>query len=224
MADSRPEVNMTRAARKAILNVALVGLTGCNSGSSSDAASAPIPAIVQREAAAKAGVDWTPDPRALEELGPAVDIQGYQIRPPKDYAVTAPPPVPKGSKAFTWRGPRRIDGTAPDFMITVVTLPPVEAHATIDQNLAQLTSSFRRKFPGLSTTGHEYGRINGLKFARTYWTAVRQGVEVHGILYTGVDDNKRILFISQDIDPHYDRTAKLVESALMTLRKADPAK
>src|SRR5262245_34004437 len=47
---------------------------------------------------------WEPDAKLLDELGPIVDVDGYQVRPPQGYSFSPPPATPPGFKGFAWKG------------------------------------------------------------------------------------------------------------------------
>src|SRR5438477_9673531 len=67
--------------------------------------------------------------QGTESLGGAVQVEGYEIRPPKDQPqneMKGPP----GSKLYAWGGNLRPDKTAPSFLMGLST-PPADQAAKV---------------------------------------------------------------------------------------------
>jgi hypothetical protein len=219
---------MIHVARIALVAVAAIALAGCNSGSSSFAASAPIPAIIQREAAAKTEAVWTPDAKLVDELAPAVEVDRFQFRPPKNFSRVTSPLAPAGGKIFTFQDSNRGQAFPAHIIITLITLPPNEPKVDADHALSQTLTRVRNSHFDTSETDREYGQINGLKFVRVSWTgrlAIGQSARNwRGSIWSGKADDTNILIRFEDLAPRYDQSAKSAEAAILTFRIADAAK
>ena len=66
----------------------------------------------------------------------------------------------------------------------------------------------------------EYGRINGLSFARVRWSAKNQGTgqQTHGFAYVATPGQADIMIDSQDVEPHQVSTLRVADAAAQTFR------
>ena len=178
--------------------------------SASPAVSAPLPV-------------WEPDAKLLEQLAPAAEVEDYQVRPPKAYALTPPAPNSTGGiRAFYWTGTPREDKTTPYFLIALVPPPAGEAkERTLERELDELLEGFKRRRSKWRQTPPERGRVHGMTFVRSYWSGIdpeKQGT-LHGFMCLTKDGSTVIHLSSQDVEPHREHALKLAEAAALTFKK-----
>jgi len=172
----------------------------------------------QGRAAASA---WHPKPALKKQLAAPALVEGYQIQPPRGYRLVTQA-GPGGSVAHVWVGPPHANKVRPYLMVVLLTPPPAEAHKySLNQILAKMLGGIRRQRGTWSQTLIEHGTVNGLKFARAYWsgTDAPTGLKMHGFGYVAQDGPQFAYLSSQDVEP-YDKTAlPLAEAAALTFRK-----
>jgi hypothetical protein len=180
-----------------------VFLSGCSGGDTS----------------AKSG-NWQPDPTLLDQLAPAVAVEGYEIRPPKAYQLQRPP-GPEAGRFFFWIGSPRPNQTAPKLGLTLTTLPPDEAKEyTLEKFLSLHLELFKKQTAGWSQTATERGQLNGLSFLRVRFNGEStKDLKMHGFLYMAQDGANFIELISRDVEPFHVEALKLAETAARTFRK-----
>ncbi len=164
---------------------------------------------------------WEPDKTLLEQLEPYQDVKGYQVRPPKGYALMQPPASSVG-KAFAWTGTRRADGTAPMFMVLIATPTPEEAKGiTLENFVERMLAAVKALRQDWQQTPAERGQVNGLSMLRTTWqgTAPQGNSKMRGFDYFAQDGGTFICIRSQDVAPHDEQALKLAEAAALTFRK-----
>jgi hypothetical protein len=201
-------------------------LTGCGrkSGSDGDGGSFGASPTSKKAERPRKLSEWRPDEALLDQLAPAVDVGAYQVRPPKGYtSVPTPPGAPKEARAFTWVGSTRPDGTAPQFMVVLITLPADAGLVLPDQLLVSALRALHRLYESWSQTDDETGRVNGLTFLRARWsgTDAAKKWKLHGFVYVYVapDDNLVVQLRSQDVEPNHEQALKVAEAAALTFRK-----
>jgi hypothetical protein len=75
--------NMQSSIRSKFTILVMALAAGCNSNTK--------PAIPEKP---REIATWTPDSALLDQLGPYVEVEGYQVRPPKGYASIRAPKGP----------------------------------------------------------------------------------------------------------------------------------
>src|SRR5262245_40164808 len=162
---------------------ALVCIAGCRK-STTPSGAPPAPTAKDRPLAV-----WEPDATFLEQLGPIIDVVGYQVRPPRDYSFSPPPTTPPGVKGFAWKGPLRQDQTAPQLMVGLTSRPPEEANASLEQYLDTLLEGVKRRRTNWTQTSPERGQVNGLTFVRARWSGTEPEKQwaMHGFMYVAKD-------------------------------------
>ena len=165
--------------------------------------------------------DWEPNARLLEQLGPAADVDAYQLRPPQGYSFVTSPAIAPGAKAFAWIGTRRNDRTVPMLFIGVVSPPAEEANITVEQYLEKRLESVKSGRTSWMQTKPERGRVNGLTFVRSRWSGTDTETQwnKHGIMYATRDGSTFIHLHIQDSEPHHEETLRLAEAAVLTFKR-----
>jgi hypothetical protein len=200
---------------------ALVSLAGCRKATTSPGSPA-----ASGTRSASTGQDrppavWSPDAALLEQLGPIADVDGYQVRPPQDYAFSPPPATPPGVKGFGWKGTPREDRTAPQLIVGLTSRPPGEADVALEQYLEEMLGGVQRRRTDWTQTPAERGQVNGLTFVRARWSGTdpERQQKMHGFMYVAKDGSTVIHISSQDVEPHHPDALRLAEAAALTFKK-----
>lgn len=166
---------------------------------------------------------WQPDPALIEQLGPYVDFDAYQIRVPKGFQPIQAPAVPlPGMSMYAWAGPPRPDGSQPTVLAMVAKVPPQEAaNMTLLQFQERMLGGLKRRRSDWQQTPVESGQVNGLPFARTAWqaTAPELSRKMAGVEYVTKDGATFLQLRSQDFDAYQEQALKLGTAAILTFRK-----
>ena len=98
--------------------------------------------------------------------------------------------------------------------------PPGEAAPPLGEFAAGFLSSRSSQLGPLQMQPVEYGRINGLSFARVRWSAKNPatGQQTHGLAYVATPGQSDIMIDVQDIEPHQASTLKVADAAARTFR------
>jgi hypothetical protein len=166
---------------------------------------------------------WAPDATLLEQLAPVQEVEGYQVRPPKGYAVSRHTGEVWGQTVYSWVGTRRPDHTAPSFLVMFLVPPPeMRNDAKADRALLdKMLGGVKRRRTGWRQTDTERGQVNGLTFRRARWsgTSLETEEKMQGFMYVAWDGAKIIAISSQDVEPHHEQPLKLAEAAALTFKK-----
>jgi hypothetical protein len=185
---------------------------GCNSNSK--------PAVPEKP---REIATWAPDPALLDQLGPYVDVEGFQVRPPKGYAPIRAPRADPRWKYFGWSGKIGRNWTAPRFLIGIATAPANDNLSTPESILEQSLLGIRRDLSLAATweqSVREHGRINELKFLRTRWSGeTPKKLKMHGVVYSGRDGSQFIQIASIDSEPNDGSSLKLADAAAATFKR-----
>ena len=168
--------------------------------------------------------EWVPEASLLGHLAAETEVLGNPdsaIRPPAGYQLQ-PLDTPPGSGATgaRWISPSRPDGTAHRLLVIIGKRPPGTAAPPLGEFAADFLSSRSGQVGPLQMQPVEYGRINGLSFARVRWSAKNpgSGQETHGIAYVATPGQVDIMIDSQDVEPHQASTLALADAAARTFR------
>jgi hypothetical protein len=162
-----------------------------------------------------------PDETLLGELGDAIEINGYLLRPPRGYQETTSKDVPTWVKMVAWRGTTRSDGTAPAFAVAVGVPPAGERVPDLDELLTVSLDAVKRRKENWSESTPDEGTINGLVFLRARWSGTVPDTDrkLHGAIYVALDGRTVIQLGTQDAEPHHEQELKLWEAAARTFKK-----
>jgi hypothetical protein len=170
--------------------------------------------------------DWRPDAALLDQLEPYQDVEGYEIRLPKGFELAGPPETPlPGISGRTWKGPARSDGSRPSFLLKLITPPPEAAAslsaATLEDGLQGVLPPNEVRGPDYQQESAESGQINGIAFARVGFRFTWAGTQgkVQGAAYSGKQGGTFIGIRIHDYEPYHEESLKLLNAAVMTLRK-----
>ena len=142
---------------------------------------------------------WKPQLKMMRFLTSLTRFSGYALQPPRGYAMQQTQRL--GVAACGWQGNRTRNGIAPGLMLTVGQVPASAGKRWTPEQL--LISSFnaqKRNLNDWTQTDVERGQINGITFARAYWTAtgVQKQQKLRGVSYFAVDGDRAIRLAAQD--------------------------
>lgn len=201
---------------------------GCDNSTTDESASrpvAPTPSPVPLPPPISALPNWKVDPALLDQLEPYRDIEGFQIRLPKEWQTKPVPGSVPFSKTLAMEGPARDDGTKIAFMITVTTYPPgsPDTAFTAERELNSIIDGFNKSIGlvDMQQDTVESGQIDSVPFVRVRWqgTAANGLVKGHGFHYLTKDTKTGVWVVFFDTEPHHKESLKLGTAAVMTLRK-----
>ena len=141
---------------------------------------------------------WKPQPKLMRYLSSLTRFSGYAIQPPRGYAMQQAQRT--GFAACGWQGEGR-SGVTPGLLMTV---GPIPVHGskkqTPEQLLAASLAAQKRRYVDWTQTDFERGQINGVVFARSYWTATQPQAKqkLRGVTYFAVDGATAIQLTGQD--------------------------
>jgi hypothetical protein len=164
---------------------------------------------------------WTADQAMLDRLGEAVEVEGYELWPPKDYEPSPNAPTPPVGKMHAWIGRARPDGGRPFVMLTLIPAPPSvpEGPEALDGVLQRLLDGVKRRSMEWEQSEFEKGTINGVTFVRSRWKATQMNKQLEGVTYAAIDGRTVIQLWSQDVVPVQDQAIDLADASIMTFRK-----
>ncbi len=167
-----------------MLAVASIGLFGL--GYTQDAPThAPLPA-------------WKPQPKLMRYLSSLTRFSGYAIQPPRGYAMQQAQRT--GFAVCGWQGEGR-NGVTPGLLMTIGPVPVRGSKKpTPEQLLTASLDAQKRRYVDWTQTDFERGQINGVVFARAYWTATQPQAKhkLRGVTYFAVDGGIAIQLTGQD--------------------------
>jgi hypothetical protein len=164
---------------------------------------------------------WQPDATLLDELAPAEDVAGYQIRPPKGFAKSGPDKPIAGVKAIPfWFGTARADEPAPQLKVQVSTVP-AEMAPPLEEALSGQLSLPKQQLERWSQLEPERGKVNGLDFLRVRWSGTdpRTKAKTSGFTYVAQDGENSVTLSGQATGPEQENALKLAEAAVLTFKK-----
>ena len=186
------------------------------------------PTSAARKAAAPAPIpkttDWIPEPSLLGELAAETKMLGNadcSILASRGLSVAAP----GHATGFRRRGcamgqstsTRRHCACATGHHRQAATRRSRPSFGGIRRWFLEIRSS---QLGPLQMQPVEYGRINGLSFARVRWSAKTRlrGQQTHGLAYVATPGQSDIMIDMQDIEPHQASTLKVADAAARTFR------
>ena len=171
------------------------------------------------------GEEWGFDFAQLRELGSAVSIEGYVVRPPQGYErfEMSLPGAPPGMQVLPWRGVEREDGSIPVFTVQLA-LRPADATGpgeTASAGLRAAIQGMSSRFSGLQSSAEEKGHVGETEFVRTRFsgTETNSGHKFHGFMYVGLDDRAAYFITGMDVEPHHTQSLPIMEAAAMTFSR-----
>jgi hypothetical protein len=203
-----------------------------NRGAATPAVETPLPRTSSgsRVRAASAPVietkEWRADPALMDQLQPYQDVEGFEIRLPRElkFCIRQVGPLP-GLIECTWTGSLRTDGSKPTLLLKLITPPPAAAaaiaSATLEDGLEGVMPPNGVRGPDYHQESVEMGQINGISFARVKFRFTWSGTQriVRGASYSGKQGGTFIGLRMHDYDPYQEESMKLLNAAVMTLRK-----
>ena len=163
---------------------------------------------------------WTADSNLSGQLGGIETIDGFAVRPPKNFKYQQQPGL-DGVPIHGWVGEPRADGTRPQFMMLVFPVSYDVHRADLDPGLIALLGSYESHHKDWKRGPIEHGLINGVYFVRTRWEGfdVSMGRKLYGFSYLAVIDKKIVQLSSQDVEQYQAAALSLAEAATQTFRK-----
>ena len=169
---------------------------------------------------------WRPEAAIVDQLSPYQDVEGFEIRLPKDFILVKGPerPLP-GISIRLWKGAERENGGRPNFEMKIITPPPQALQSqgtpTVESGLEGVMPPEDIRGADFQKEAPEFGQINGASFVRSTFHFTWKGTDgkVQGAGYSGRIDNTWIQFRIHDYEPYHAETLKLMNAAVMTLRK-----
>lgn len=165
--------------------------------------------------------NWTPDKNLSDRLGDFVDVEGFQLRVPKQFLPIKQPGT-GGSNAIAWTGEERSDGTRPYVMVTTVKLnSEQQSKLSLEQALDTFLNGIEKRRKNWSQTSAERGKVNGMTFVRAQWsgTEITTDKKMRGFSYVTIADGWLVQISSQDVEPHDREVLELAEAAALTFLK-----
>jgi hypothetical protein len=113
----------------------------------------------------------------------------------------------------------------PTLLLKLITPPPEAAaalgKATLEDGLKGVMPPNEVRGPDYHQESVEMGQINGIAFARVDFRFTWLGTPriVHGASYSGKQGGTFIEIRIHDYDPYHEESMKLLNAAVMTLRK-----
>ena len=196
--DKKEAVRKSDAKRSAVAAVvAGILISGIGkAGRAQEAAPAPLPV-------------WKPQTTLVRYLARSARVLKYALQPPAGYAArqTQRP----GLQATTWRGAASQTGITPNVTLALAPAPLVNGKPyTPERLIVGALGSLKRGHDNWTQTDIEQGKINGITFARAYWTGTERQHKrkVRGVSYMAVDGPTLISLQSQDMALATSTTAK----------------
>ena len=179
----------------------MIGVANSIMGGAQEAAPAPLPV-------------WKPQTGLLRYLARPTRVLKYTMQPPAGYAArqTQQPRL----LAYTWRGAASQSGVTPNVALALAPAPATKGKSyTAERLIAGALGFLKRGHDDWTQTPVEQGQINGLPFARAYWTGTERQHKrkVRGVAYMAVDGATLISLQSQDMAPVAPNAAKSGESS-----------
>lgn len=143
---------------------------------------------------------WKPNPKMLRYIGRQTRVLSYAVQAPIGYTArqTRQPRL----IAYTWLGQARKTGVTPNLTLALAPTPIVNKKPmTPEQLLTNALNAMKRGHEDWTQTPAERGQINGLTFARAYWTGTerQRSRKLRGVAYMGVDGSVAISMQCQDL-------------------------
>jgi hypothetical protein len=170
------------------------------------------------------GPPWTLDPNAGKLLASARTVKGnsrFEFRPPKGYTrsdleVTGGAPV-SGER---WSSLRRSDGTQHTLLVVIGKRAPDDANFEHHELISNFLKSREKSVGPMQISKVEFGKVQGVDFARASWTAqhATTGMKYRGIVYVTDSAPYDIILDSQDVEPYAETTLKLAEASALTFK------
>ncbi len=152
---------------------------------------------------------WKPMPRTLRYLARPTRVWKYTMQPPAGY-------TPRQTQqtrllAYNWHGQAAKTGVTPNVSLALAPTPMRNGKPyTAEQLVASVLAALKRGHDAWTQTLVEQGQINGIAFARAYWTGTERQLKrkLRGVAYMAVDGPTIISLQSQDIAPDKPDDAK----------------
>ena len=152
---------------------------------------------------------WKPMPKMLRYLVRPTRVWKYTMQPPTGY-------TPRQTQqarllAYNWHGQAAKTGITPNVSLALAPTPLRNGKPyTAEQLVASALASLKRGHDAWTQTPVEQGQINGISFARAYWTGTERQLKrkLRGVAYMAVDGLTVISLQSQDIAPDKPDDAK----------------
>ena len=171
--------------------------------------------------AAGAPTKWTPAPTMDAKLGTFQPCDAYELRPPKGFTLIMKP-ASESTTGCAWISPVRKDGTRGYVMVVFATPSPEELQThTLTDVLNHFVAGIGERRTGFKTSTVSLGTIDGITFARTYWSGADSstGAKMHGFVYAAVDGPTVLEISSQDFDRYSKTSLPRAEASARSFRK-----